>query len=243
MEQVLERETVYNESLGDCETVFKNNKRLIHFLIQKYFKKSTIEYDDLFQIGCIGFLKAYRNYDPNKLNTNGKPYKFTSYLSASVVGEIRRTLRDVYLGAGMKIPRKVSESYVKIVKADSDFSDSVENLSKRTGVEPELVEEVLRFLKMRNYQSLDKVVIENNGSDEDITLEEQLGQEADYSSVEVDEFINYFDEREQKIIKMKMEGLTQENIAKEVGLSQVQVSRIINRKIKPALKQYINNDN
>src|SRR5690606_36680214 len=106
MEQVLECETVYKESLGDCETVFKNNKRLIHFLIQKYFKNSTIEYDDLFQIGCIGFLKAYRTYDPNKLNTNGKSYKFTSYLSASLDGEIRRTLRDVYLGDGMRIPRK-----------------------------------------------------------------------------------------------------------------------------------------
>src|SRR5690606_4156387 len=132
------------------------------------------------------------NYDPNKLNTNGKPYKFTSYLSASVVGEIRRTLRDVYLGAGMKIPRKVSESYVKIVKADSDFSDSVENLSKRTGVEPELVEEVLKFMNIRNYQSLDKVVIDNDDSKEDNTVEEQIVLEADYSSVEGDEFISYF---------------------------------------------------
>jgi len=242
MEQVLEHKTVYNESLGDCTTVFENTKRLIHYLIQKYFRNSTVEYDDLFQIGCIGFLKAYKNYDPNKLDSNGKPYRFSSYLSATIIGEIRRNLRDIYLGDGLKIPRRVSENYAKIVKADTDFSDPIEKLSEQTGIEPEEVEEVLAFLRMRNYQSLDKVVIENDGADENITLEEQLGEEQDLSVVEVNDFISHFNEREQQIIRLRMKGMSQQDIAKEIGLSQAQVSRLLEGKIKRALMDYLNGE-
>lgn len=178
-----------------------------------------IEFDDLFQIGMIGMLKAYEKYDPAQFeNVN----KFSTYGIPMIHGEIRRFLRDFN-------PIKVSRRYKEILrkmKQEEMLELPVQEIAARLGVSEKAVHEAL---KLRNLQltSMDEEIL--NSDRKVITLHDQVPVSADYTGVLIHEFLEMLSERERTIIELRSWGATQMEIAEVVGIGQVQVSRILTK--------------
>lgn len=229
-------EVKHNEHLGDLDEFTENNWRLIHSVCQRYtniLKRNNLEYDDIFQIATLGFMKAYERFDPIAYDV-----KFSTYCVPMIMGEIRRFLRDNSSG-GLKVSRGIREICIRITKDDA-YSEAPEVLADRYETTLKKVKAALKFIRTSEVGSMDKIIYNDGKEGQDITLADQLGDEQDYTSVFVQGFLDELNEKEKTIVLMIMDGsYTQNEIGKVVGISQVQVSRIIRDKIGPLLKGYM----
>lgn len=233
-------EVKYNEHLGDLDEFTEKNIRLIHSVCQRYInvlKKNNLEYDDIFQIASMGFMKAYERFDPVTYDV-----KFSTYCVPMVMGEIRRFLRDNSSG-GLKVSRTIKELCSWMLK-DESFNESPAVLADMYDATLENVKKALKYLRTSEVDSMDKIIYNDGKEGQDITLGEQLGDEQDYTDIFVQGFLDELDEKDKKIVLMVMDGsYTQKEIGKAVGISQVQVSRIIKDRLGPLLKGYMNGVN
>lgn len=231
-------EVKHNEHLGDLDEYFAKNERLIHSVCKRYFltaSKNNIDYNDLFQIASIGFIKAYEKFDPSF------GFLFSTFGVPKMIGELQRFFRDNSAG-GLKISRHIKELYIKILK-DDNFSKSAKELMEIYDANKTLVRKTIEYARSKKVQSVDDTVFNDGKGGENVTLAEQLGEEEDTSSIFVKEFLNSLPEREKQICLMSMDGsFTQREIGDTLGVSQVQVSRIIRDKIGPILTKYINGE-
>ncbi len=216
------------------ERLFINNTALIKSVIRR-FKGKGIEYDDLFQIGSLGFLKAIKNFD-EKFGV-----RFSTYAVPMIIGEIKRYIRD---NGAIKVSRSIKILASKINKFIDDYllkngvSPSVELVATQFEVTPEEVVSALDSTKMP-ISIYDRIDGDDDGlelgekiaderSDDDLLLKIQLYQE-----------IEKLPEREQKIVYLRyFRAKTQSEIAKLLGVSQVQVSRLENKIIKKLKKGF-----
>lgn len=233
-------EVKHNEHLGDLDEFTENNWRLIHSVCQRYInimKRNNLEYDDIFQIATLGFMKAYERFDPITYDV-----KFSTYCVPMMQGEIQRFLRDNSSG-GLKVPRKIKELCIRIVKDDA-YEESPVVLADRYETTVAKVKTALKYLRTSVVDSMDKEVYNAGKGDESVTIADQLGDEQDYTSIFVQGFLDELDERDKKIVLMVMDGsYTQREIGEVVGTSQVQVSRIIKDRLGPILKGYMDGVN
>ena len=229
-------EVKHNEHLGDLDEFTNTHIRLIHGICQRYLnilKKYNLEYDDLFQIATLGFMKAYERFDPEAYDV-----KFSTYCYPMMQGEIRRYLRDESSG-GMKVSRGIKELCLKFSQ-DESFNEAPEELAKRYEVDLSTIKRALKYFLNQNVDSMDKEVFNGGKGDESITVGEQLGAFEDYSGMFVKGFLEELDERDKQIVLMVMHGgYTQREIGDFVGITQVQVSRLIRDRIGPLLKGYM----
>ena len=218
---------------GDKEardTLFKENTGLIYSVAKRFLGRG-VEMEDLFQIGSIGLLKAVVHFDPSY------EVRFSTYAVPMIVGEIKRFLRDDGI---LKVSRSLKENCGRIYQAK-------EKLEKELGREPGLdeiaaevelsLEEVILALESTaEVESLHKTIYQGDGNDislMDRLPEKENGQEQALDRIFLDEMLQSLDARERQLIGMRyFQNRTQTEIAAELGVSQVQVSRMEKRILK-----------
>lgn len=211
------------------EMLVYGNLKLVLSILKKYQSK-TDNLDDLFQIGCIGLIKAIDNFDLSY------DVKFSTYSVPMIDGEIKRYIRD---NNAVRISRSIKETAYKIIKFKDDFV--IENNREPT------TEEIVKYLGIPEYEISSAYMclkepmsifdpIYSDGEDE-IYLLDQLEDKKE--STNMDEILNLrkalnkLKERERNIlISRYVIGKTQMEIANEIGISQAQVSRLEKSAIK-----------
>ena len=199
------------------------NLRLVLSVIQRFANRGE-NLDDLFQVGCIGLMKAIDNFDTSH------DVRFSTYAVPMIIGEVRRYLRD-------NNPVRVSRSMRDTAYHAMQERESLINLN---GIEP-TVEEIAKNLgkpKSEVVIALEAIVepvsfyepVYSNGGDT-IYLMDQLGSDESagdwIDEISIKEAIKNLPEREKKILSMRfMRGMTQTEVAEEIGISQAQVSRL-----------------
>lgn len=208
--------------------IFEKYRYMPEIISRKYSNKG-IEYDDIYQIACVGLLYAIERFDVSK------GFEFTSFATPTILGEIKKYFRDK--GWAIKIPRKIQEVSKKV----NEYSTMLSNELNRTPSIKELAdyiccteEEVLEAFeagKMFNSQSLD-VKFDSVNDDSETTLLDIVGyDDKHFIKIENNDFINKslnkLNELEKSIITYRyFENKTQSEIAKELNISQMTVSRI-----------------
>lgn len=221
------RELLIRAKNGDKnarETLVDNNIRLVHSIVNRFTIKG-FEREDLFQIGCVGLIKAIDKFDESF------EVQFSTYAVPMIMGEIKRFLRDDGM---VKVSRSVKENSWKVNKCISNMvkingrEPGIDEIARETGLE---ISEILMALETsRDVQSIYKTVYSGDGKE--ICLIDQIGDESistdkTINNIVLCQIINELDQFERKIIIMRyFDDRTQCDIAKELGISQVQVSRI-----------------
>ena len=217
------------------ETFIKGNLRLVLSVIQR-FSNSNENPDDLFQVGCIGLIKAIDNFD-RSLNV-----KFSTYAVPMIMGEIKRFLRD---GSMMKVSRSLKENGWKIQKASDMLSQkygrdaTLQEISAEVGLSVEDIVEAIEAngevtsIYQPVYQSDDsELYLVDQVSDSGVQKTEEL---VDHLLIE--QLLGELDETEKELIELRyFQDMTQTQIAGRLGISQVQVSRM-ERKILLRMRQ------
>lgn len=212
------------------DKLIKNNLPLVSAISRKFLNRGY-EYDDIFQIGCMGLVKAVNNFE-SKYNV-----KFSTYAVPMIMGEIKRFLRDDGL---IKVSRSVKNTArqlhydrEKLVKK-LNREPTIEELSKFSGVSTEEI--VFATESTVSTQYLYDVVHQDDGSP--VLLIDKISKTVDEDSEVIDkiilkEAINNLDSKSRQIIILRyFKDKTQIQVAKMLGISQVQVSRIEKRVLK-----------
>jgi RNA polymerase sigma-B factor len=207
---------------------------LVRSLARRYSYRGE-QLEDLVQIGAIGLIKAIDRFDVNR------GVELTTYATPNIIGEIKRHFRD--RGWSVRVPRGLQELNIQLSRHMEELtvqlgrSPTIPELAKAAGVTDE---EVLEALESgRAYSSL-SLSAGSAGHDEDGELDplESLGTEEHQYEVSEDRAVlapgfRVLDERERKILHLRFfEGLTQSQIAQQVGISQMHVSRLIRRSLE-----------
>lgn len=202
------------------EHLLKENTGLIWAVAKRFMGRGT-DADDLYQLGCVGFIKAVEGFDVNYGT------QFSTYAVPKITGEIRRFLRD---DGAIKVSRTVKERAVTIKTARSKLigilgrEPTVTEISEQTGIS---IEDIAAA---ESATAATESIYRENG-EEGFTLESVLSNtESEDSMLEqitLKHAISSLPEREATVIKLRYyHGLTQERISKILSVSQVQVSRI-----------------
>ncbi len=215
------------------ERLITENSPLIKSVIKR-FKNKGLEYDDLYQLGCIGFLKAINNFD-SSFNV-----RFSTYVVPMIIGEIKRFLRD---DGSIKVSRAIkSQNYL--------INKFVESYFKQNQKKPTTAE-IAKHFNMDECE----VVFTMDSSKMPISIYTPLGDDANKTQLLIDKYVEdnqteefldsvslknslqELENRDKQIVLLRFfKDMTQSEIAKELGISQVQVSRLEN-KILEKLRQ------
>lgn len=217
------------------EQVVNQNLGLVWSIVHR-FKNSYYDKDDLFQIGCIGLMKAINNFDPT--------YKvqFSTYAVPIIMGEIKRYFRD---DGTIKVSRSLKELNLKINKAKEVLQNSqndepkIEDIAKYLDVD---VQDVVEAIDASYYPtSLSEPIYEKDGST--ISMEERVEDKKDkmwFEKIALSMEIEKLDEKEKLILHMRYHlEYNQERVARRLHISQVQVSRL-EKKIIAKLRSHLN---
>ncbi len=215
------------------EDLVSHNIALVKSVVKRFLGRQ-LEYDDLFQLGCMGLVKAIDHYDPSY------EVQFSTYAVPLIMGEIRRFLRD---DGAVKVARPVKELYAKVLSAS-------QRLSAQNGHEPSLeqiahelqceVEEITVAMEAARMPVSLNAPLQDSGGRE-LTLDDCLsGQDENEWILDrmlLQELLGQLPPRERQIIFLRyFKDQTQSQIAKQMGISQVQVSRM-ESKILQKLRQ------
>lgn len=235
--QELTLDYVRKAKMGDDyakEQLVKNNVPLIKSIINR-FKGKGVEYDDLYQIGCIGFLKAINNFDES-FNV-----KFSTYSVPMIIGEIKRYMRDngaIKVSRSIKILANKINKYIDAYSISNSIAPSIENIAEKFNVTPDDVTIALDSAKL-------PLSLHEKYEDDDDAPE--LMDKLSYGDTEeklVDKLhllniISDLTDREKKIIVLRyFRDKTQGEIAKNLGVSQVQISRLETKIIEKIRVKY-----
>ena len=228
MEQEKLLKLVAKAKEGDEEAktiIFEKNSPLIKSLVKRFLHKG-IEYDDLYQIGTIGLLKAINNFD-EKFNV-----KFSTYVVPMVIGEIKRFMRD---DGAIKVSRTIKTYNLKIKKYIEEFNK--ENFRKPTPVEIakhfDIDEAEVMFIMDSAIMPI-SIYTPFEDDSKSLLLIDRINQDNSYDDILdtllLKETLKSLDKRDKKIILLRFfRDKTQSEIAKVLGVSQVQVSRLENK--------------
>lgn len=200
------------------------NLKLVLSILKKYQNRCD-NMDDLFQIGCVGLMKAIDNFD---LNHN---VKFSTYAVPLILGEVRRYLRD---NSNIRISRSIKDLAYKILKLKEEYfmlnGHELNNLeiAKKLGVDE--IDIIIALDAMKDPVSMFEPIYSDGG--DTIYLEDQLESKKDKCTnwditISLNDAIDTLKEKERRIITDRyLLGKTQMEISEEIGISQAQVSRL-----------------
>lgn len=214
--------------------LIKHNIRLVWSVVQRFLGRGY-DAEDLFQIGSIGLLKAIDKFDLSY------DVKFSTYAVPMIIGEIQRFLRDDGM---VKVSRSLKEIATKVRKKKDELSKKLNRIPtlKEVADELELTPEEIVFAQEANRAptSIHETVYENDG--DPITLMDQIADESDvtwFDKLALKEAIEHLSEREKLIVYLRYyKDQTQSDVAKRLGISQVQVSRL-EKKIISQMKSHL----
>lgn len=206
------------------DTLFEENVGLVYSVAKRFLGRG-VEMEDLFQIGSIGLLKAVDKFDLSY------DVRFSTYAVPMIVGEIKRFLRDDGI---LKVSRSLKESHYRVYQVR-------EVLERKFGREPTLlelsqemgvpVEELVLILESKmEVESLQKTIYQGEGTE--ISLLEKLPEKENQQDrildrIFLEEILDTLDAKQRQLIYMRYyKDMTQTEIARELGISQVQVSRM-----------------
>ena len=206
---------------------------LVRSLARRYSYRGE-QLEDLVQIGAIGLIKAIDRFDLDR------GVELTTYATPNIIGEIKRHFRDK--GWSVRVPRGLQELNVQLSRlvetltVELGRSPTIPELAKAAGVEEEAVLEALE--SGRAYSSLSLSTGGGGDGEDDLDPMESIGTEEHEFEVSEDRAVlapgfRVLDERERKILQLRFfDGLTQSQIAQQVGISQMHVSRLIRRSLE-----------
>lgn len=198
------------------EEKIKNNIGLVHSIAGR-FKGRGVDYDDLFQNGCIGLIKAVDNFDESK------GFAFSTYAVPVIMGEIKRTFRD---GGAIKVSRSLKEKAIKAHAMRERFINkelrepTVSEFSQMLDCTPEETAEILNVI-------LPMISLNSSGEEGEDTIDIPVDEsEQLFDRISVNQLVSRLSKTERDLIDMRFyKGYTQSKTAEALGVSQVQVSR------------------
>lgn len=198
----------------------QNNIPLIKSIVRRYQNKQ-IEYEDLLQLGTLGFIKAVNNFDASF------GVRFSTYAVPMIAGEIKRYIRDngaIKVSRSLKAQNQVINVFIEEYRQKNSRDPSVKEIADYMKIEES---DVVFIMDSARYP----VSIHAEKDEDGLSLEDKLcskeNQDDYIEKVVLREAIDSFDERDKKIIFLRYyRDKTQSEIAKELGVSQVQVSRL-----------------
>ena len=243
----VENEEDFNNDLRDIikaqngnedimEQLIEKNKGLIWSIIRR-FKDRGVETDDLYQIGVLGFIKSIKKFDTTfdvKLSTYAVPY---------IMGEVKRHIRD---DGPIKISRSIKELNIKIIELQKEYLNkygkeiTLEQLAKELKTSKEDI--AMALDSARPVNSIEDSQYRDNKTDKTISLIDQLSSGKDEENeitnrIAIKKLISELKDNEKEVILLRYyKGKTQMQVAKILGITQVQVSRI-ERKVLDNMKR------
>ena len=218
------------------QTYIKGNLRLVLSVIKR-FRNHNESMDDLFQIGCIGLMKAIDNFDVT-LNV-----KFSTYAVPMIIGEIRRYLRD---NNSIRVSRSLRDIAYRAIYAKETYmktnlrEPTISEIASEIGINKEMI--VYAMDAIQNPVSLFEPVYTEGGDTlyvMDQISDKKNKEETWVENLSLREAINRLNKRERHIIDLRFyEGKTQMEVAQEIGISQAQVSRLEKNALK-TMRNYL----
>jgi len=207
------------------EILISGNLRLVLSVIQRFMGRNE-NADDLFQVGCIGLIKAIDNFDIENHNV-----RFSTYGVPMIIGEIRRHLRDA---SSIRVSRNMRDTAYRILQAKERFINDYgkepteDELAKILDLKREDV--VFALEAIADTISLNEPIYSDNG--DHVSIMDQICDTQDtdehwLEKIALNDAMKHLDTREKQILAMRyMDGKTQMEVANEIGISQAQVSRL-----------------
>ncbi|MDQ3615821.1 MAG: RNA polymerase sigma factor SigF [Actinomycetota bacterium] len=203
---------------------------LVEHLTRRFLNRGE-PYDDLLQVGTIGLIKAIDRFD------TGRGVEFSTYATPTILGEIKRYFRDK--GWAIRVPRRLQELRISISAATADLtqllgrSPTIAEIARLVGVSEE---DVLEGLESANaYSTLSLDATTDSTDDSTLTMLDTIGED-DLALEHVDNresikpLLEQLRPREKQILTLRFfRGMTQSQIATEIGISQMHVSRLLNK--------------
>lgn len=216
-----------------CEKLLERNSPLIKSIIRRY-KNRGVEYDDLYQLGCVGFIKAVKNFRTEF------EVRFSTYAVPMIAGEVKRFLRD---DGPIKVSRGTKTTAIKIARFIEEYKNAhneaptVEAISKEFGIEPQ---EVV-FIMDSGKQPLS--IYDKNDDDSTKTLLDKLQTDENdddkLDKMMLKQIIGDMPPRDRKIIMLRyFADKTQSEVARVLNVSQVQISRLESKILKQLREKY-----
>lgn len=200
----------------DRDQAVRENIGLVHSCA-RHFRGRGVEYDDLFQAGCLGLVKAVDHFDPDR------GVKFSTYAVPVILGEIRRLFRD---GGTIKVGRSLKELSLRATHFSSEFSEregrapTIRELADLLNVEPEQAAEALGAAQL----PISLTSADEDGGQIDVEVESEDDKIAELLSLK--QVVTELEPRDRSIIIFRyFKNHTQVETASALGMTQVQVSR------------------
>ncbi len=203
---------------GDTNEVVTENLGLVHACARRYIGRG-IEYDDLYQAGCLGLIKAAKAFDYDR------QVKFSTYAVPVILGEIKRLFRD---GGAVKVSRSLKELGIKAARSAGEFEAShgrepkISELAEILGVDAETATEAVNAIRA----PISLTSYTDSESGETLDIKEDSFDSSLVDLISVRQLLSSLDGRDKKLIYLRYyKGKTQSDTAAVLGMTQVQVSR------------------
>lgn len=218
------------------EAYIKGNLRLVLSVIKR-FSTSNENVDDLFQIGCVGLMKAVDNFDPDRM------VKFSTYAVPMIVGEIRRYLRD---NSSIRVSRSLRDTAYKAIYAKEGYikkymkEPTMQEIADEIGIEKKEI--MFALDAIQSPMSLYEPIYSEGGDTlyvMDQVSDKKSKEENWIEELSLEAAMERLNTRERYIIKLRFfEGKTQMEVAKQIRISQAQVSRLEKNALR-TMRQYL----
>ncbi len=200
--------------------------RLAEFLARRFLNRGE-PLDDLRQVALVGLIKSVERFDPDR------GLQFSSFATPTITGELKRHFRDK--GWAVRVPRRIQELHLQLDRTTAALSQELgrpprtAEIAQRAGVLEEEVIESMEAGSLYRLASIDKSADDEQPSGISARLgEEDSELDAVETRVTVERLLQTLPEREQRIVYLRFyEGLTQSEIADQIGISQMHVSRLL----------------
>jgi RNA polymerase sporulation-specific sigma factor len=216
--QLIERAQAGDPQAMDA--MVRTHLALVKYIVRRYLNRGR-EYDDLYQMGCLGLVKAIRNFDTSY------DVRFSTYAVPVILGEIRRFLRD---DSPMRVSRSIKENAVRVYRfieeyeAENAGEPGLDEIASALGISRE--DALLALDSARPTRSFSEPV----GADGSLTLGDVIGEDATEeidNRLTIEALLKRLDEKERVILLRRyFSRHTQSEIALDMGMTQVQVSRM-----------------
>lgn len=200
------------------EALIGENYGLVHSCANK-FRGRGVDYEDLFQAGCVGLIKAADNFDKSR------GFAFSTYAVPVILGEIRRIFRD---GGAVKIGRSLKERSRQAMKIREEMAlelsrePTVSELAEKLGVDVATAAELITV----SLPTVSLTACDEDGKENQLDIPTQAPEAEITEKMALKAVVEALEEKDRRLIELRyFKGMTQVSTAKELGMSQVQVSR------------------
>jgi RNA polymerase sigma-B factor len=217
-----------NRTIDVRNQIVEENLYIVDIIIRKYLGKG-VEYDDLYQVGALALVSAVERFDVSK------GYEFKSFATPTILGEIKKYFRDKQWS--LKVPRRLKEAATKVQEVKHELSiklgraPSLDEIAEATGFTNEQIMQAFESSKVYGTFSLESAIFTTSEDGEENQLEKYIGfVDLGYERVEINEMIskvleNFSDMYKYIFKKRFIENMPQASIARDLGISQMTVSR------------------